>query len=191
MDTGDDTTSIASEPTDLPDGSSYNTDTASTVSESNPAENAEQAADSWLTPVTNRSCQKRKRRTTDDNSSPIEKSLAAMHQYFTARASAIKAQITTVHHSENEDDDALFSKMIAAELKNITTPSIKRTLKKFIIDAVYDAQAKEAEAKEKTALQQVQQVQYYLMPDGTVQFVQASGSQQLPTTSTTSSDSLE
>lgn len=87
---------------------------------------------------------KRKRRHSPDlQSSAIDKSLVAMQQYFTACALGMSQ--SQPKSSSDDDSDMLFAKMIGTEVKKIRSATLKRTLKKKIFDAVFDAQSIDAE----------------------------------------------
>ena len=86
----------------------------------------------------------------DSSTANIDKSLEAMQKYFTARANA-QSTAQPAPSSEPDDDETLFGKMITSELRKITSTAIKRELKKEIINAIYDAQAREADQQLTTA----------------------------------------
>lgn len=94
--------------------------------------------------LTNTKPKRKRRHSPDLQSSAIDKSLVAMQQYFTACALAM-SQSQPKPPSDDDDSDMLFAKMIGAEVKKIRSPTLKRTLKKKILDAVFDAQSADAE----------------------------------------------
>ena len=70
-----------------------------------------------------------------------EKCAAAMGKYFASRAAQISSAAAVTVQPRTADDS--FCAMLADEIKNIQSPSIKRDLKRNILDAVYAAQAQE------------------------------------------------
>jgi len=83
-----------------------------------------------------------------DETSAVDSSLAAMAQFFKARTSAISQPPPS---AVPNDEDILFGAMIAAEIKKIQQPAIKRKLKKVIYDAVYEAQTADLEPQSQPA----------------------------------------
>lgn len=82
---------------------------------------------------------KRKRKPSNDSSNDclLNKSIATLSQLLAAQASAFAQSQMALH----EDPDAIFGKLVEAELRKITSPNVKRRVKKTITDAIYEAQS--------------------------------------------------
>lgn len=83
---------------------------------------------------------KRKRKPSNNDSSNdclLNKSIATLSQLLAAQASAFAQSQTALH----EDPDTIFGKLVEAELRRITSPNVKRRVKKTITDAIYEAQS--------------------------------------------------
>jgi len=76
----------------------------------------------------------KKRKKADD-----EEAIAAIGQYFTSKASKPSAVVP----SATTDDDLAFGTVIGLELKKIKTPWIKCTVKKQLMDVVFNRQEQE------------------------------------------------
>jgi len=76
----------------------------------------------------------KKRKKADD-----EEAIAAIGQYFTSKASKPSAVVP----SATTDDDLAFVTVIGLELKKIKTPWIKCTVKKQLMDVVFNRQEQE------------------------------------------------
>jgi len=81
-------------------------------------------------PMTSRGHGQKKRKAED------EVAITAIGQYFTAKGSKPASGVT----ASTADDDVAFGTVIGLELKKITTPWIKRAVKKQLMEAVFNGQ---------------------------------------------------
>jgi len=96
---------------------------------------------------------KRKQQSTaaSDSEQSAAESFVAMQQYFEAK----KAMFAGPKTQQTEDTETVFGNLIACELRKISSLQVKAELKKTIMSAIYDAQAKDASTNTVTQLFQV------------------------------------
>ena len=104
-------------------------------------------AQEFSTPAAPKKARYGKRKGSEETSA-VDSSLTAMAQFFKARTSAISQPPPSALPN---DEDILFGTMIAAEIKKIQQPAVKRKLKKVIYDAVYEAQTADLEPQSQPA----------------------------------------
>jgi len=105
----------------------------------------------------------RKRKATEE-----DKCLEAVKSYFTQKTQKTAVQSGAVSAKSDDDEDNRFGLMLAAELKQITVPSLKRDAKMKLVNTVLGAQADEEQLLLTLVVGQPQELASPPQPDAAV-----------------------
>jgi len=129
---------LESEPTD--EIGDFDATIESTISENDVLPGTSNAANEGDVPTCKPPSGEKKRRLTGKQVSEEDKAIAVMGQYFAKKLTPEKVKPSPAVKSDLQTEDDMFCQMLSTEMKQITAATLKRNLKRKLLDTVYSTQ---------------------------------------------------